>query len=318
MASSLAPRLGAFAPVDSWAGLRPGSADGLPLLGPLPGWEGVSVATGHYRNGILLSPVTGRLMARSIVDGLDRTRRFAPVSIRPASRVSPTVLTPKRAILFYPRPREPGDAPRLRTSSARQTALMTATASAPAAMTWSTFSSLMPPIATTGTLHGRLHLAQALRARRTRDVLAGRREDGADSDVVRAFALGPSRLVDGVRRYAEQEARGQPRPHRVDGGRSFWPRCAPSAERASARSTWSLTKNSASSLAAEVADGLGLGELLALVAGLVAPLDDAGAAGEGESRHVDGVAAARLLRVDDDVEAADRRFCYGHWSCPSW
>jgi glycine oxidase len=69
MASMLAPRVGAFAPVDSWAGLRPGSADGLPLLGPLPGWEGVSVATGHYRNGILLSPVTGRLIARSIVDG---------------------------------------------------------------------------------------------------------------------------------------------------------------------------------------------------------------------------------------------------------
>jgi len=68
-ASTLAPRLGAFAPVDSWAGLRPGSADGLPLLGPLPGWEGVSVATGHYRNGILLSPITGRLIARSIIDG---------------------------------------------------------------------------------------------------------------------------------------------------------------------------------------------------------------------------------------------------------
>lgn len=69
MASSLAPRLGAISPVDSWAGLRPGSADGLPLLGPLPGWEGVSVATGHYRNGILLSPITGRLIARSIIDG---------------------------------------------------------------------------------------------------------------------------------------------------------------------------------------------------------------------------------------------------------
>jgi glycine oxidase len=68
MASTLSPRLGAVAPVDSWAGLRPGSADGLPLLGPLPGWEGISVATGHYRNGILLSPATGRLIARSIID----------------------------------------------------------------------------------------------------------------------------------------------------------------------------------------------------------------------------------------------------------
>jgi glycine oxidase len=69
MASTLAPRLSAFAPVDSWAGLRPGSADGLPLLGPLPGWEGITVATGHYRNGILLSPVTGHLIARSVIDG---------------------------------------------------------------------------------------------------------------------------------------------------------------------------------------------------------------------------------------------------------
>ena len=79
MASSLAPRVGAFAPVDSWAGLRPGSADGLPLLGPLPGWEGVSVATGHYRNGILLSPITGRLVTRSIVDG-SHDEALAPFS----------------------------------------------------------------------------------------------------------------------------------------------------------------------------------------------------------------------------------------------
>jgi len=69
MASSLVPRLGALAPIDSWAGLRPGSADGLPLLGTLPGRDGVSVATGHYRNGILLSPITGRLIARAIIDG---------------------------------------------------------------------------------------------------------------------------------------------------------------------------------------------------------------------------------------------------------
>jgi glycine oxidase len=78
MASSLAPRLGAFAPVDSWAGLRPCSADGLPLLGPLPGWEGVSVATGHYRNGILLSPVTGRFMARAIKGDAGALTAFEP------------------------------------------------------------------------------------------------------------------------------------------------------------------------------------------------------------------------------------------------
>lgn len=45
------------------AGLRPGSPDDAPMLGRVPGWEGLLVATGHYRNGILLSPITGRLIA---------------------------------------------------------------------------------------------------------------------------------------------------------------------------------------------------------------------------------------------------------------
>jgi glycine oxidase len=40
-----------------WAGLRPGTPDGLPFLGRLPGWP-VIAATGHYRNGILLAPWT--------------------------------------------------------------------------------------------------------------------------------------------------------------------------------------------------------------------------------------------------------------------
>ncbi|MGB2694422.1 MAG: glycine oxidase ThiO [Dehalococcoidia bacterium] len=53
----------------SWAGLRPGSPDGLPIMGALPGWENVMVATGHFRNGILLAPVTGELLAQAIVDG---------------------------------------------------------------------------------------------------------------------------------------------------------------------------------------------------------------------------------------------------------
>ena len=52
----------------SWAGLRPDSPDGLPILGPLPGWANVTVATGHFRNGILLAPITGELIAEAIVD----------------------------------------------------------------------------------------------------------------------------------------------------------------------------------------------------------------------------------------------------------
>jgi len=47
--------------------LRPGSPDDAPMLGAVPGWDGLMVATGHYRNGILLSPVTGKLMADLIV-----------------------------------------------------------------------------------------------------------------------------------------------------------------------------------------------------------------------------------------------------------
>jgi len=79
MAKSLLPRLGGLDAVDAWAGFRPGSADGLPILGPLPGWEGLSVASGHFRNGILLAPITGWLIARSILDG-SANEALAPFS----------------------------------------------------------------------------------------------------------------------------------------------------------------------------------------------------------------------------------------------
>ncbi len=49
------------------AGLRPGSPDDAPILGAVPGWDGLHVATGHYRNGILLSAITGSLMAEHII-----------------------------------------------------------------------------------------------------------------------------------------------------------------------------------------------------------------------------------------------------------
>ena len=52
----------------SWAGLRPRAADDLPVLGPCAEIEGVWYATGHYRNGILLAPITGELIAGAIVD----------------------------------------------------------------------------------------------------------------------------------------------------------------------------------------------------------------------------------------------------------
>ncbi|MDQ6713363.1 MAG: glycine oxidase ThiO [Candidatus Dormibacteraeota bacterium] len=63
MVPRLAPRLADATFATAWAGLRPGTSDGLPLLGRFPGWHGVTVAAGHYRDGILLAPITGELMA---------------------------------------------------------------------------------------------------------------------------------------------------------------------------------------------------------------------------------------------------------------
>jgi len=68
-ARGLVPSLAHGEVASSWAGLRPGTADGLPILGPVPGWEGLSVASGHYRNGILLSPITGWLIAQLLTEG---------------------------------------------------------------------------------------------------------------------------------------------------------------------------------------------------------------------------------------------------------
>jgi glycine oxidase len=79
-AEEMVPGLRLARMASSWAGLRPGSPDGLPILGLLPGWRNVWVATGHFRNGILLAPITGKLMAASILSGapLPRLRPFDP------------------------------------------------------------------------------------------------------------------------------------------------------------------------------------------------------------------------------------------------
>jgi glycine oxidase len=69
MARSLVPGLRHGEVASAWAGLRPGSPDGLPVIGRLPGWENVYVASGHFRNGILLGPITGRLIAQLIAGG---------------------------------------------------------------------------------------------------------------------------------------------------------------------------------------------------------------------------------------------------------
>jgi glycine oxidase len=65
-ALSLLPEAEAPAEMDMWAGLRPGTPDGLPILGAAAKphcWN----ATGHYRDGILLAPVTAHLMAQAML-----------------------------------------------------------------------------------------------------------------------------------------------------------------------------------------------------------------------------------------------------------
>jgi glycine oxidase len=62
-ATGLLPRLATAEVEKTWAGLRPGSPDGLPFLGPVPGTDNVFAATGHFRAGIQLSPGTASVMS---------------------------------------------------------------------------------------------------------------------------------------------------------------------------------------------------------------------------------------------------------------
>jgi glycine oxidase len=65
-ALDLVPKLAEARILEAWAGLRPGTPDGLPILGATP-TPGYFVATGHFRDGILLAPATARVMAEVIL-----------------------------------------------------------------------------------------------------------------------------------------------------------------------------------------------------------------------------------------------------------
>ncbi|MFM7040418.1 MAG: glycine oxidase ThiO [Planctomycetaceae bacterium] len=62
-ACGLVPKLRDQEFVRCWSGLRPGSADDLPLLGNVPGYENVFVAAGHFRSGLQMSPGTARILS---------------------------------------------------------------------------------------------------------------------------------------------------------------------------------------------------------------------------------------------------------------
>src|SRR5262250_2395874 len=90
-AIELVPALAAARVEETWAGLRPDTPDHLPIIGPTDR-EGLLIATGHFRSGVLLTPVTAKLIGDSIA-GVASTLdcdRFSPMRFRGAS-------TPKSA-----------------------------------------------------------------------------------------------------------------------------------------------------------------------------------------------------------------------------
>lgn len=66
--------------LESWVGFRPRARDDAPLLGPTAALPGLIHASGHHRNGILLTPATADLVARTILDGAmpELGRRYSP------------------------------------------------------------------------------------------------------------------------------------------------------------------------------------------------------------------------------------------------
>ncbi len=68
MASALVPQLASAAVRFEWAGLRPGTPDSMPIIGPIAGTN-VVAATGHFRSGILMGPLTGKLIAAGVLSG---------------------------------------------------------------------------------------------------------------------------------------------------------------------------------------------------------------------------------------------------------
>jgi len=67
-ATKLVPALSSAAIRETWAGLRPGTPDHMPIIGPAD-IKGLWIASGHYRNGILLAAVTAKSLAEWIAQG---------------------------------------------------------------------------------------------------------------------------------------------------------------------------------------------------------------------------------------------------------
>jgi glycine oxidase len=89
-AVSVVPGLAASEVETCWAGLRPGSPDGMPFIGPVPGWRNVFAAVGHFRAGVQLSVGTAELVAAMLLG----REPFVPLSAFRLDRESDLTATP--------------------------------------------------------------------------------------------------------------------------------------------------------------------------------------------------------------------------------
>jgi glycine oxidase len=81
-AAAVSPVFAELPLLKQWAGLRPGSPQGIPRIGPVPGIEGLFLSAGHYRNGVLLALGSARLLADLV---LGRTPILPPAEYLPVS-----------------------------------------------------------------------------------------------------------------------------------------------------------------------------------------------------------------------------------------
>jgi len=101
-AIALYPPLADFSIEEQWWGFRPSTPDELPILGPSP-CKNLTLATGHYRNGVLLAPITAKLIAQHLqgispplVNAFSYNRFYHPpiASAAPISPTSQSALSP--------------------------------------------------------------------------------------------------------------------------------------------------------------------------------------------------------------------------------
>jgi glycine oxidase len=97
--AEMAPAVASLEVADSWAGLRPRAADGKPVLGESADVKGLFYAAGFYRNGILLAPAAGEIVADLLTNGATRLSSAVLETFSPARfyqiPLSPVVLAPR-------------------------------------------------------------------------------------------------------------------------------------------------------------------------------------------------------------------------------